>query len=84
MGLIYQDQVMSMYTTHLLELVYSYISLAHSLIKSNMKWCDSYLSFNFLKNIPGDDCVAINNGSVNINITRMNCGPGHGIRYICV
>ncbi|XP_019097740.1 PREDICTED: probable polygalacturonase At3g15720 [Camelina sativa] len=27
----------------------------------------------------GDDCVAINNGSVNINITRMNCGPGHGI-----
>ncbi|XP_019085537.1 PREDICTED: probable polygalacturonase At3g15720 [Camelina sativa] len=27
----------------------------------------------------GDDCVAINNGSVNININRMNCGPGHGI-----
>ncbi|KAG7536397.1 Glycoside hydrolase family 28, partial [Arabidopsis suecica] len=27
----------------------------------------------------GDDCVAINNGSMNINITRMNCGPGHGI-----
>ncbi|KAL0693007.1 hypothetical protein Bca4012_060187 [Brassica carinata] len=27
----------------------------------------------------GDDCVAISSGSVNINITRMNCGPGHGI-----
>ncbi|XP_024011066.1 probable polygalacturonase At3g15720 [Eutrema salsugineum] len=27
----------------------------------------------------GDDCVALNNGSVNINITRMTCGPGHGI-----
>ncbi|VVB07959.1 unnamed protein product [Arabis nemorensis] len=27
----------------------------------------------------GDDCVAINNGSVNIKITRINCGPGHGI-----
>ncbi|KAF8080146.1 hypothetical protein N665_0972s0007 [Sinapis alba] len=27
----------------------------------------------------GDDCVAINSGSVNINITGMNCGPGHGI-----
>ncbi|CAN8277089.1 unnamed protein product [Cochlearia groenlandica] len=27
----------------------------------------------------GDDCVAINNGSVNINIARMICGPGHGI-----
>ncbi|CAA7014820.1 unnamed protein product [Microthlaspi erraticum] len=27
----------------------------------------------------GDDCVALNNGSVNINITRMMCGPGHGI-----
>nr|AAC79137.1 putative polygalacturonase [Arabidopsis thaliana]BAB10865.1 polygalacturonase [Arabidopsis thaliana] len=27
----------------------------------------------------GDDCVAINSGSMNINIARMNCGPGHGI-----
>ncbi|CAH2076614.1 unnamed protein product [Thlaspi arvense] len=27
----------------------------------------------------GDDCIAISTGSVNINITRINCGPGHGI-----
>ncbi|KAG2264896.1 hypothetical protein Bca52824_071975 [Brassica carinata] len=27
----------------------------------------------------GDDCVALNCGSININITRMQCGPGHGI-----
>ncbi|XP_021906586.1 probable polygalacturonase At3g15720 [Carica papaya] len=27
----------------------------------------------------GDDCVAINSGSYNITITRMTCGPGHGI-----
>ncbi|CAH2046418.1 unnamed protein product [Thlaspi arvense] len=27
----------------------------------------------------GDDCVAINTGSINIYITRMFCGPGHGI-----
>ncbi|VVB10154.1 unnamed protein product [Arabis nemorensis] len=27
----------------------------------------------------GDDCIAINTGTVNINITRINCGPGHGI-----
>ncbi|WZZ02290.1 probable polygalacturonase At3g15720 [Brassica rapa] len=27
----------------------------------------------------GDDCVALNSGSININITRMQCGPGHGI-----
>ncbi|KAK9033290.1 hypothetical protein V6N11_018323 [Hibiscus sabdariffa] len=28
----------------------------------------------------GDDCVAINGGSSFINITGVNCGPGHGIR----
>ncbi|KAK9062960.1 hypothetical protein SSX86_016830 [Deinandra increscens subsp. villosa] len=27
----------------------------------------------------GDDCIAINGGSYNINITNLNCGPGHGI-----
>ncbi|KAM7490122.1 hypothetical protein LguiA_033043 [Lonicera macranthoides] len=27
----------------------------------------------------GDDCIAINNGSSHINITRVACGPGHGI-----
>ncbi|CAH8272424.1 unnamed protein product [Arabidopsis lyrata] len=27
----------------------------------------------------GDDCIAIDNGSSGINITQINCGPGHGI-----
>ncbi|KAL5783131.1 hypothetical protein ACOSP7_008160 [Xanthoceras sorbifolium] len=27
----------------------------------------------------GDDCVAINGGSFNINVTGIACGPGHGI-----
>ncbi|TXG61758.1 hypothetical protein EZV62_013121 [Acer yangbiense] len=27
----------------------------------------------------GDDCVAINGGCNNINVTRIACGPGHGI-----
>nr|KYP33813.1 putative polygalacturonase At3g15720 family [Cajanus cajan] len=27
----------------------------------------------------GDDCIAINGGSSNINATRLFCGPGHGI-----
>ncbi|XP_013603899.1 PREDICTED: probable polygalacturonase At3g15720 [Brassica oleracea var. oleracea] len=27
----------------------------------------------------GVDCVALNSGSININIARMRCGPGHGI-----
>lgn len=29
----------------------------------------------------GDDCVAINGGSSEINITGVACGPGHGIRF---
>ncbi|KAJ9559260.1 hypothetical protein OSB04_013874 [Centaurea solstitialis] len=27
----------------------------------------------------GDDCIAINNGTSQVNITNVNCGPGHGI-----
>ncbi|KAK2974390.1 hypothetical protein RJ640_021246 [Escallonia rubra] len=27
----------------------------------------------------GDDCIAISGGSSNINISRVTCGPGHGI-----
>ncbi|XP_074354175.1 exopolygalacturonase-like [Apium graveolens] len=27
----------------------------------------------------GDDCISIGAGTTNINITRVNCGPGHGI-----
>lgn len=30
----------------------------------------------------GDDCVAILKGSSNINISRVACGPGHGIRFV--
>ncbi|GKV03276.1 hypothetical protein SLEP1_g15608 [Rubroshorea leprosula] len=33
---------------------------------------DSYIA-------TGDDCVAINSGSSQINITSVVCGPGHGI-----
>lgn len=29
----------------------------------------------------GDDCVALNGGSHDINITSVACGPGHGIRF---
>ncbi|KAK1259042.1 putative polygalacturonase [Acorus gramineus] len=27
----------------------------------------------------GDDCVAIGQGSVDVNVTNLACGPGHGI-----
>ncbi|GMY20546.1 probable polygalacturonase At3g15720 [Fagus crenata] len=27
----------------------------------------------------GDDCIAINGNTAHINITRVSCGPGHGI-----
>lgn len=30
----------------------------------------------------GDDCIAINTGSSQINVTGLTCGPGHGIRFV--
>jgi len=29
----------------------------------------------------GDDCVAIGPGTRNLLITKLACGPGHGVRY---
>lgn len=29
----------------------------------------------------GDDCVSIGEGTTNLWIEDMKCGPGHGIRY---
>lgn len=30
----------------------------------------------------GDDCIAVSGGSSNINITGVQCGPDHGIRFV--
>lgn len=39
----------------------------------------------YISYILGDDCIAITGergGSSDINITRVACGPGHGIRFL--
>ena len=32
--------------------------------------------------ITGDDCVSIGNGTSNVNVSWIDCGPGHGIRFV--
>lgn len=30
----------------------------------------------------GDDCVSVSSGALDVNISRIRCGPGHGLRLI--
>lgn len=32
----------------------------------------------------GDDCVAIGAGTRNFLISKLACGPGHGVRYVYI
>ncbi|KAI5586586.1 hypothetical protein BDE02_06G222400 [Populus trichocarpa] len=41
--------------------------------------CSSHVSIVDSTIGTGDDCIAIKGGCSNINITGINCGPGHGI-----
>nr|POE99719.1 putative polygalacturonase [Quercus suber] len=42
---------------------------------TNVSIHDSYIG-------TGDDCIAVNDKTTGINITRIVCGPGHGIRFV--
>ena len=46
------------------------------------KWLVFFLVFACNTIFIGDDCIAINGNSAHINITGINCGPGHGIRFV--
>ncbi|XP_076953006.1 putative polygalacturonase At3g15720 [Bidens hawaiensis] len=52
-----------------------HISIVNSQYFSSMLQSSNH--FNTIK--IGDDCVAINGGIYDLNVTRVHCGPGHGI-----
>lgn len=43
------------------------------------KCCEKYL---IIVIVVGDDCISIVNASSNIKMKNIECGPGHGIRYV--
>lgn len=45
---------------------------------------DSVLNSWLFLFLTGDDCVSIQTGCSNIHVHHINCGPGHGIRYVVV
>lgn len=63
--------------------------LPHLISKTSSKMKNSYtpncvlcLSCICFAMLIGDDCIAVNDKTTGINITRIVCGPGHGIRFV--
>lgn len=46
----------------------------HISTSTGIKVTDSFIGV-------GDDCVSIGDGTKNVLVSRVYCGPGHGIRY---
>lgn len=51
------------------------------LIQFDYIWLQYFLNNNEMFGL-GDDCVSIVNGSRNVQVKNIVCGPGHGIRYV--
>ena len=58
------------------------IASPHDVLNSDGVHVERSEAVNIIGNIiaTGEDCVSIGDGSINVTVTGITCGPGYGIR----